>query len=146
MRYTQSMAASTSYRLDPDLKTRLARQAAAEGITETALVTRLLEQGLATIEHPGIVFRPGPSGWRAGLAGGPDVDEVVRAVRSTRATGDQAVSETADSLGVDPRLVRIAIDYAAEHLDEIEARLRANEEAADRVRRLASARSTVLAG
>lgn len=140
------MAVSTSYRLDPDLKARLARQAAAEGITETALLTRLLEQGLATIEHPGIVFRQGPSGWRAGLAGGPDVDEVVRTVRSTRATGDQAVSDAADSLGVDPRLVRIVIDYAAEHLEEIEARLRENEDAAERVRRLASARASVLAG
>lgn len=109
-------------------------------------MTRLLEQGLATIEHPGIVFRPGPSGWRAGLAGGPDVDEVVRSVRSTRAAGDEAVSVAAGSLGVDPRLVRIAIDYAAEHLEEIEARLRENEEAVDRVRRLTAARSAVLAG
>jgi hypothetical protein len=47
----------TSYRLDPDLKGRLARRAAAEGISETALVTRLLEQGLAAIRHPGIVYR-----------------------------------------------------------------------------------------
>lgn len=112
----------------------------------TALVARLLEQGLAAIEHPGIVYRPGPSGWRAGLAGGPDVDEVVRAVRASGAAGNKAVSVAADSLGVDPRLVRIAIDYAAEHLDEIEARLRENLEAAERVRELAAARSSVLAG
>lgn len=140
------MAASTSYRLDPSLKARLAEQAAAEGTTETALVTRLLEQGLAAIAHPGIVFRPGPSGWRAGVAGGPDVDEVVRSVRAARSVGDEAVVETADSLGVDPRLVRVAIDYAAEHLDEIETRLKENEEAADRVRRLTAARAAVLAG
>ena len=140
------MAASTSYRLDPDLKARLARQATVEGITETALVTRLLEQGLATIAHPGIVFRPGPSGWRAGLAGGPDVDEVVRSVRSTGATGDETVAAAAGSLGVDARLVRIAIAYAAEHREEIEARLRANEEAVERARRQAEARSSLLAG
>lgn len=140
------MAASTSYRLDPSLKARLAERAAAEGTTETALVTRLLEQGLAAIAHPGIVFRPGPSGWRAGVAGGPDVDEVVRSVRSARSDGEEAVAEAADSLGIDPRLVRVAIDYAAEHLDEIETRLKENEEAADRVRRLAAARAAVLAG
>jgi len=140
------MAASTSYRLDPSLKARLAKQAAAEGTTETALVTRLLEQGLAAIAHPGIVFRPGPSGWRAGVAGGPDVDEVVRSVRSARSDGEEAVAKAADSLGIDPRLVRVAIDYAAEHLDEIETRLKENEEAADRVRRLAAARAAVLAG
>ena len=140
------MAISTSYRLAPDLKERLGRRAGAEGITVTALVTRLLEQGLAAIEHPGIVHRAGPSGWRAGVAGGPDVDEIVRVVRSTGATGDQAVLAAAESMDIDPRLVRIAIDYAAEHLEEIEARLRANEEAVDRVRKLAAARSSVLGG
>ncbi len=140
------MATSTSYRLDPELKGRLARRAAAEGVSETALVARLLQQGLAAIEHPGIVYRVGPSGWRAGLAGGPDVDEVVRAVRSIGASGDEAVSDAADSLGIDPRLVRIAIDYAAEHLEEIEERLRENDEAVDRARKLTAARSSVLAG
>ena len=137
---------STSYRLTPELKQRLARRATTESITVTALITRLLEQGLAAIEHPGIVYRPGPSGWRAGLAGGPDVDEVVRRVRSSGVAGDKAVSVTAESLGVDARLVRIAIDYASEHLDEIEARLRENQEAAERVRDLAVARASLLAG
>jgi hypothetical protein len=137
---------STSYRLAADLKERLDVQAASEGITVTALVTRLLDQGLDAIQHPGIVHRPGPSGWRAGVAGGPDVDEIVRVVRSTGATGDQAVGAAAEILGIDSRLVRIAIDYAAEHLDEIEARIRANEEAVARVRRLATARESVLGG
>lgn len=147
-RYALAMATSTStsYRLTSALKERLARRATSEDTTETALVTRLLEQGLAAIEHPGIVYRSGPSGWRAALAGGPDVDEVVRAIRSSGATGDKAVSAAAGRLGVDERLVRIAVDYAAEHLDEIEARLRENEDAADRVRRLTVARAAVLAG
>jgi CubicO group peptidase (beta-lactamase class C family) len=139
------MATSTSYRLDPALKARLAAQATTEGVAETALVTRLLEQGLSTIRHPGVVFRPGPSGWRAALAGGPDVDEVVRALRSGGATGDDAVAATAADLGIDARLVRIAVDYAAEHLEEIEARLRDNDEAAERVRRLTEGRAAVLA-
>lgn len=140
------MTSSTSYRLATDLKGRLAQRAAAEGVTETALVTRLLEQGLAAIEHPGIVYRPGPTGWRAGLAGGPDVDEVVRAVRATGVTGDEAVAVAAESVGIDQRLVRIAIDYAAEHLEEIEARIQENEAAAERARKLSEARSSVLAG
>ncbi len=139
------MATPTSYRLNADLKARLAAQAAAEGVAETALVTRLLAQGLSMIEHPGVVFRPGPSGWRAGLAGGPDIDEVVRALRSTGATGEGAVEAAAISLGIDAQLVRLAVDYAAEHLDEVESRLRENEAAVERVRRLATARATVLA-
>jgi hypothetical protein len=140
------MATATSYRLASDLKQRLAQRAAAEGITETAFVTRLLEQGLAAIEHPGIVYRPGPTGWRAGLAGGPDVDEVVRMVRATGVAGDRAVPVAAESLGIDQRLVRIAIDYAAEHLEEIEGRIQENVAAATRARKLSEARSSLLAG
>lgn len=140
------MPVSTSYRLDATLKQRLAERAAVEGVTETAVVTRLLSQGLATIEHPGIVFRDGPTGWRAGLAGGPDVDEVVRAIRSTGTAGDGAVTAAGESLGLDARLVRIAIDYAAEHLDEIETRLRANEESIARLQRQVAARQAVLTG
>jgi len=142
MRY---MVTSTSYRLDPDLKARLAAQAAAEGVAETTLVTRLLAQGLSAIEHPGVVFRPGPSGWRAGLAGGPDVDEVIRALRATGATGENAVAAAADDLGISSRFVHIAVDYAADHIDEIEARLLANEAALERARRLTAARAAVLA-
>ena len=142
MRY---MVTSTSYRLDPDLKARLAAQAAAEGVAETTLVTRLLAQGLSAIEHPGVVFRPGPSGWRAGLAGGPDVDEVIRALRATGATGENAVAAAADDLGISSRFVHIGVDYAADHIDEIEARLLANEAALERARRLTAARAAVLA-
>jgi hypothetical protein len=61
-------------------------------------------------------------------------------------TGDEADTGAAGSLGVDARLVRIAIEHAAEHLDEIEERLRQNDAAADRVRKLTAARSFVLAG
>jgi hypothetical protein len=146
-RYGVPMPASTSYRLADDLKRRLAQRAATEGVTETALVSRLLEQGLAVIEHPGVVHRNGPTGWRAGLAGGPDVDEVIRAVRAAGAAGeDSAVGVAAESLGIDQRVVRIAIDYAAAHLEEIEARIAENEVAVERVRALTEARSTVITG
>jgi len=114
-------------------------------VAETTLVTGLLAQGLSAIEHPGVVFRPGPSGWRAGLAGGPDVDEVIRALRASGATGENAVAAAAADLGIDTRFVHIAVDYAAENIDEIEARLLANETALERVRRLTAARATVLA-
>ena len=91
------------------------------------------------------MFRPGPSGWRAGLAGGPDVDEVIRALRATGATGENAVAAAADDLGISSRFVHIAVDYAADHIDEIEARLLANEAALERARRLTAARAAVLA-
>jgi len=46
------------------------------------------------MEHPGVLFRTGPTGRRAGLAAGPDVWEVVRAVRSAR--GAEPAAEFAD--------------------------------------------------
>lgn len=146
-RYGGAVPSPTSYRLADDLKLRLAQRAAAEGVSETALVARLLQHGLAQIEHPGIVFRPGPTGWRAGLAGGPDIDEVIRAVRTAGPVGEEgAVAVAAESLGIDQRLVRIAIDYAAEHLEEVEARIAENDAAVERARARAKARSTVIAG
>jgi Domain of unknown function (DUF5615) len=44
----------------------------------------VVDEALRTREHPGITFRPGPAGRRAGLASGPDVWEVVRVIRSAR--------------------------------------------------------------
>jgi len=35
--------------------------------------------------HPGVLFREGPAGRRVVLSGGPDVWEVVRAIKSARA-------------------------------------------------------------
>jgi hypothetical protein len=41
-------------------------------------VTNLfVDEALRAEEHPGITFRPGPTGRRAGIVGGPDVWEVI---------------------------------------------------------------------
>lgn len=139
------MTAATSYRLDEGLKQRLAHQAAAEGVTETALVTRLLDEGLDTMAHPGIVYRPGPTGRRAAVAGGPDVWEILVAVRHVGGRGDSKVVAAAAELGLAEHLVRLAVDFAATRAAEIEARIVDNEAAADRARKLAQERDALLA-
>lgn len=139
------MAASVSYRLDEHLKADLAARASAEGITESALVARLLGEGLRTAEHPGIVYRGGPSGRRAGLAGGPDVAEVLVAVRHAPGRGESKIAGAAEQLGVAEHLVRLAVGFAAAHPAEVEARIAANEEAAQRARRLAAERERLMA-
>lgn len=139
------MTASTSYRLEEGLKRRLAEQAVAEGVTETALVTRVLDEGLKTAGHPGIVYRDGATGRRAALAGGPDVWEVVLAVRSALGSEDAKVRDAAQQMGLAERLVRVAVNFAAAHPDEIEHRLAMNEEAAERARVLAEQRARLLA-
>jgi hypothetical protein len=140
------MASSpTSYRLDGDLKRRLAARAALEGVSETALVARVLDEALRTAPYAGIVFRDGPTGRRAALAGGPDVAEVVVAVRHAPGRGDAKVRGAAEQMDVPERLVRLAVDYASAYPEEIEERIARQEAAAEEARARAEQRARLLA-
>lgn len=139
------MPVSVSYRLDPQLKEDLARRAHDEGISETSLVTRLIDEGLKTSAHPGIVYRDGPAGRRAAVGGGPDVWEVVVAIRHTDKRGDARVGAAAEQLGVSEQLVRTAVSFAAAHPSEVETMIDRNEAAAERAQRAARERERFLA-
>lgn len=85
-------------------------------------------------EHPGVLFRDGPSGRRAVLIGGPDVWEVVRVVQSARAAEPDLDSEAvvrlaAETMGLPPSRVRIALGYWAAYPEEVEQEIRDAEEA-----------------
>lgn len=136
---------ATSYRLDPAVKARLTRRAAAEGITERALLERLVSEGLDTLHHPGVVYRDGPTGRRAALAVGPDVWEVVSALRHTTGTAEERVETLAEQFDLHPRHIRIAVDFAATHRDDIDAEVAANDEAAEQARTLAERRADLMA-
>jgi hypothetical protein len=87
-------------------------------------------------EDPGIVFRPGPTGRRAGLASGPDVWEAIRAVMSARAAEpgmpeDGVVALVAENTGISARSLRIAIRYWASHRAEVDAEIEAAQAAED---------------
>lgn len=140
------MARSTmSLRLDDGLRRRLAAAAGAKGTTVTALVERFVHEGLAMDEHPGIVFRPGPSGRRAGVAGGLDVWELVSDIRRFTGSETERVAALAQELEIHERQVWLALNYAAVHREEIEARVRANDEAFERMERLTEERRLLLA-
>jgi hypothetical protein len=136
---------TTSIRLDDTLRTRLAKLADAEGTTVTELIERFVREGLDTAAHPGVVFKPGPSGRRAALAGGPDVWETVAALRDTHGSEAERVAALAQQFGIHERQVGIALDYAAAHLEEIEARIQANERALGAAERVAVERERLLA-
>jgi hypothetical protein len=136
---------ATSYRLDPLIKSALQTRARAEGISERALLERLVAEGLDTLHHPGIVYRDGPTGRRAALAVGPDVWEVVSALRYTTGSDEQRVAALAEQFGLHPRHIRTAIDFAAVHREDIEAQVAANDVAADQARRLAEQRAGLMA-
>lgn len=90
------------------------------------MANRFVDEALRMDEHPGVLFRDGRTGRRAVLAGGPDVREVIRAVRSARATEPELdapdiVALVATNAGVAARLIDIAIRYWSSYPDEIDA-------------------------
>jgi hypothetical protein len=127
------------------LTSLLSERAARERVTETALVTRLLEEGLKTTSYPGIVYRDGPTGRRAGLAAGPDVWEVVLAVRQASGRGEAKLRDAARQVGLPESQIRIAIDFAAAYPQEVEERIALNDAAAEQARQLAEQRARLLA-
>jgi hypothetical protein len=87
------------------------------------------------MQKPLIIIRPGPTGARAGLADGPDVWEIVRDVQAAQQ------AEEADPVGIVRQVsglrreqVEIALAYYVAHRDEVDARIRMNEEAATALR------------
>jgi hypothetical protein len=111
----------------------------------------MLDEALRAEEHPGITFRPGPTGRRAGLVGGPDVWEVIAALRAVREdqpdlTEDALIAATAEVTGQPPRKIRIAVRYYAAYPAEIDERIAANLEAADEAEAAWRAQQAVLRG
>jgi len=119
-----------SIRFDPALLERLRRGAASRDTTPSGLAQRLVDEGLRSQEFPGIVFRDGPSGRRAGLIAGPDVWEIAVALRDSDQRGDAAMEMIATELGLLAGRVRTALAYYGAHTDEIDAEMTDNERAA----------------
>ena len=76
------------------------------------LAERFVEEGVRSAELPGIVFRSGPTGRRAGLHGGPDVWEIVRDVEGARAAGaEDPIALVVRSTDLGEEQVRLALAY-----------------------------------
>lgn len=78
-----------------------------------------------------MVFRDGPSGRRAALVAGPDVWEVVAAVRRSAARGEAAVATAADEMSLSVAQVKTALDYYGSYPSEIDDHVAENERAAE---------------
>jgi len=126
---TRSTREVRSFRLAQNVVDRLDRYATSVGSNRNTVAERFLEEALRLVEHPGIVFRDGPAGRRAGLAAsGLDVWEVVETVSDN----DSSVDEAADYLEISPRLVNTAMRYYAAYADEIDHWITTEHEIADR--------------
>lgn len=119
MRY---MSAPLSIRFDAELLDRLRRQArAVPGSSVSRLAQRLVDEGLRMGEHPGVIFKDGPTGRRAALAQGPDIWEVVKVLREVDERGPEALVAAAKMLNLSEPKVHSAMRYYADHAVEIDA-------------------------
>lgn len=72
------------------------------------------------LDHPGIVFRGPAHDLRAALAEGPDVWEVISRLQELEGPQEERVAVLSEESRLCPRLIRLAVEYAAEHVDEIQ--------------------------
>ena len=130
-----SKRAATPVRFDPPVADRLASFVAANpGMSLSSAANRLVDEALRMAEHPGIIFRSGPTGRRAALAGGPDVWEVIRAIKSAHAAepglnSDDLVNLVSNNTGIALRLVNTAVRYWAAYPSEVDAEIAAADAA-----------------
>jgi hypothetical protein len=130
---------SLTFRTTASVLTQLEARARLLRVPKTVLAERYVEEGLTQEAFPGVVFRDGPAGRRAGLLGGPDIWEVIEVFM---AEGRNAEG-TAQRLGLRLGLVDSAVRYYAadpaavdEWIDRNRRLMREAEEQVARQRRI----------
>lgn len=127
---------SFSARFSSDVLDLLDARSERLGQSKARVAERLIEEGLQSEEFPGIVFRTGPTGRRAGIAGGPDVWEIVRDLKRAASEGSaDPIGAVASGTGLNRSVVQLAAGYYAAHPRSVDERIQLDEQAAEQVRR-----------
>jgi hypothetical protein len=128
--YTVGMATPRSIRFDARTLERLSTYAARRpGLSASSAAAMLVEEALRMDEHPGVIFSDGPAGRRALLATGPDVWEIVKAVRDARLSEPDLKATDLTELvvtntGVTKAQLKIALAYYGSFADEIDEQVK----------------------
>ena len=135
------MSQPISVRFPDELADRVRHHIATTAEATSGLVVRLVDEGLRMAQHPGVVFRDGPAGRRAGLTAGPDLWEIIVVLRDFAQAGSStATHRAAQSLALTERQIRTAEGYYASFTDEIDESIALNESAATHAARAAATR------
>ncbi len=127
------MTTPLSIRFTASLLARLRQRAnATPGASAAGLAQRLIDEGLRMADHPGVIFKDGPSGRRAALAYGPDIWEVIKFLREVDERGPGAIDAAAEVFAVDTSQISTAISYYGDFSDEINAEITEADEASAR--------------
>lgn len=116
-------------RLQPAVREALERRARDTGQAKGALAAQYIDEGVKRDEHPAIIFRDGPLGRRALLAG--TRLEVWQVIETLRNSGN-VLEDAASYLGLPSSLVRACLAYYAAYQQEVDAYADRAREAADR--------------
>lgn len=144
------MTAPRSVRFDAEVLSRLDRYVREHpGSSSSSVANMFIDEALRTYEHPGVTFRPGPTGRRAALAGGPDIWEVIAALNAVRDEDPEIDSaallrQLAEVTGLTSSQVGVALRYYAAYPDEIDERIVLNNDVADREEQLWEAQQKLL--
>jgi len=94
------------------------------------LAQRYVEEGLRMDAHPGIAFRGGPAGRKAGLEGsGLDVWELVETIHQNGGS----VKDAAEYHDLPVWKIQVVVDYYAEFKREIDDWIEANAALAEQL-------------
>jgi hypothetical protein len=127
------MTTPLSIRFEPALLARLRRQAVAStGANTSALAQRLVDEGLRMVDHPGVIFKDGPTGRRAALAYGPDIWEIIKFLREVDERGPAALAAAAEVFALDTSQIATATNYYGDYRDEIDSEIAAADDASMR--------------
>jgi hypothetical protein len=127
------MTTPLSIRFDAALLERLKRRATSTvGSSTSTLAQRLIDEGLRMADHPGVIFKDGPSGRRAALAFGPDIWEVITFLREVDERGPAALDAAAEVFALDASRIGTAVSYYGDYRAEIDAEIDDAEEASAR--------------
>ncbi|WP_233345793.1 hypothetical protein [Saccharomonospora iraqiensis] len=129
------------FRLGAETERKLADRADIDGVSAPALLERLVIEGVDQLRHPGIVYRGPAHARRAALSAGPDVWEVIARLRELDGSEEERIVVLCAESALHPRLIRAAVDYAAEHGEEIESRIDRNRRVAENSRRAVQERA-----
>ncbi len=83
-------------------------------------------------DHPGVIFKDGPSGRRAALAYGPDIWEVIKFLREVDERGPAALDAAAEVFAIEATRIATAVSYYGDYREEIDAEIAAADEASAR--------------
>jgi len=123
--YVVANTSPSSIRFEQRVFERLSAFVAAHReLTLSSATSRLVDEALRIREHPLITFRDGPAGRRARVVGGPDVWEVIGAIRSVREAepalaGEEVLAVVAETSGTPVTFIRAALAYWSDYPGEV---------------------------